>query len=432
MKALQSSPAEFLDTRPEGVPDEPRPSLDALRIERAPEPSGRRHRWPWAVAGLVLAVAIAGAWWSRSADSPPRVTIARVTAIPGGAPAVLDASGYVVARRRATISSKVTGKIVEVLVEEGMEVEEGQVLARLDDSTQRAALRLAVSSLETASRTVAETEARLAKARLDLSRAGRLVAEAVVAQERLDAARTEVDALEARLARERAQVEVAEREVALRELAVADMVIRAPFAGVAISKNAQPGEMISPVSAGGGFTRTGISTVVDMSSLEIGVDVGESYIQRVHPGQRVEAVLDAYPDWRIPGRVITTIPAADRQKATVTVRIAFDRLDPRILPEMGIKVSFLSDDAEASARETPETTGTSLFIPRTALRQGDGERVWVLAGGRVQARPVEHGAVRGERVQILSGLEAGERVVVESSEKLEDGIEVELWEDTGS
>lgn len=337
------------------MPDDRPPSLDALRIDRTPEPSGPRRLWPWGAVGLLLALAIAGAWWALSADSPPRVTTARVTAVPDGTPAVLDASGYVVARRRATISSKVTGKIVEVLVEEGMEVAEGQVLARLDDSTQRAALRLAESGLETATRTVAETAARLAKARLDLSRAERLVADAVAPRERLDAARTEVDALEARLGRERAQVEVAEREVALRELAVSDMVIRAPFAGVAISKDAQPGEMISPVSAGGGFTRTGISTLVDMSSLEIEVDVGESYIQRVRPDQRVEAVLDAYPDWRIPGRVITTIPAADRQKATVTVRIAFDRLDPRILPEMGVKVSFLSDDADPAQRP-PATT----------------------------------------------------------------------------
>ncbi len=400
-------------------PDE-RPSLDALRIDREPQEARPPRRWPWLAAVAVLALGALGAWWALAAGDRARVTTARVAEVRGGGPAVLDASGYVTARRQATVSSKVTGKIVEVLVEEGMEVEEGQVLARLDDSAQRAALGLARASLEAARRGFAETGARLAKARLDLSRAERLVGEAVSPQEQLDAARTEVEALEARLALERERVEVARREVAIREIAVADMVIRAPFAGVAISKDAQPGEMISPVSAGGGFTRTGVSTIVDMSSLEIEVDVGESYIQRVEPGQGVEATLDAYPDWRIPARVITTIPAADRQKATVRVRIAFDEPDSRILPDMGVKVSFLAEEA------APGEPRSRLLIPRAALRGTTGEsRVWVVEGGRVAERAVEPGAVQGDRVQVLSGLEAGERVVVESSEELRDGQEVE-------
>lgn len=407
-----------------------RPSLDSLRIHREPEAGRRPRRWPWWAGAVLLALAAAGAWWALAADDLPRVTTAAVAEVRGGAPAVLDASGYVTARRQATVSSKVTGKIVEVLVEEGMEVEEGQVLARLDDSTPRAALSLSRANLQAARGALAETEARLAKARLDLARAERLVADAVAPQDQLDAAATEVDALAARLALERERVEVAAREVALQEIGVSDMVIRAPFAGVAISKNAQPGEMISPVSAGGGFTRTGVSTIVDMSSLEIEVDVGESYIQRVHPGQRVEAALDAYPSWRIPAHVITTIPAADREKATVTVRIGFDELDPRILPDMGVKVSFLTEDAAAAAPDEPRSR---LLIPRAAVHPGEGgkdgegtsSRVWVVEAGRVAARAVTLGAVAGDRVQVLSGLEAGERVVVESSEELEEGREVE-------
>jgi len=328
-----------------------RPSLDSLRIDRDAPTRARPPRWPRIVLGAaLLLVAAAGAAWFLSGRSQPDEAAASAPAPapearPAGPPTVLDASGYVTARRQATVSSKVTGKIVEVLVEEGMEVAEGQVLARLDDSTQRASLRLAEANLEAARKAQAETEARLAKARLDLERAEHLVGSSVAPQADLDAARTEVDALAARVALERAQVEVAERQLALQRVALEETVIRAPFAGVAVSKNAQPGEMISPVSAGGGFTRTGICTLVDMSSLEIEVDVGESYIQRVHDGQRVAATLDAYPDWTIPAHVITTIPAADREKATVKVRIGFDEQDSRILPDMGVKVSFLDETA---------------------------------------------------------------------------------------
>ena len=403
---------------------EDRPSLDALRIDRAAEAGARPgRRWPWLAAAAALAIAAAGAWWVLAGDRAPRVTTAPVVEVRGGAPAVLDASGYVTARRQATVSSKVTGKIVEVLVEEGMVVADGQVLARLDDSSQRAAVRLAEAGHAAARGALAETEARLAKARLDRERAERLVADAVVPREQLDAAAMEVDALAARLALERDRVEVASREVGMQRIALDDTVIRAPFAGVAISKNAQPGEMISPISAGGGFTRTGVCTLVDMDSLEIEVDVGESYIQRVHPGQRVEAVLDAYPEWRIPARVITTIPAADRERATVKVRIAFDRLDPRILPDMGVKVSFLDPRAAAAAPDEPRSR---LLVPRAAVREEAGEaRVWVVEEGRVEERAVELGARSADRVQVLDGLAAGERVVVESSEELTEGAEVQ-------
>lgn len=350
---------------------QPRPSLDDLKIDRergAGSPDGRAgRRWPLVaglagLAALALAAAIfrpgplgQGASVDATAPSTEAAAGPTAAAVPAaGDRAVLDASGYVTARRQATVSSKVTGKIVEVMVEEGMAVAEGQVLARLDDSTQRAAVALAEASLEAARRALEETGARIAKAGLDRERADRLVRLAVSPQADLDTASSELDALRARLALESGRVEVARRELALQRVALHDTVIRAPFAGVAVSKNAQPGEMISPMSAGGGFTRTGVCTLVDMASLEIEVDVGESYIQRVHPGQRVAATLDAYPGRTFPARVITTIPAADREKATVKVRIGFDRLDPRVLPDMGVRVSFL-DEVEPS--ETTRTGG---------------------------------------------------------------------------
>jgi HlyD family secretion protein len=200
------------------------------------------------------------------------------------------------------------------------------------------------------------------------------------------------------------------------------MVVRAPFDGVAISKDAQPGEMISPISAGGGFTRTGICTIVDMSSLEIEVDVSESYINRVKPNQPVEAILDAYPDWRIPAHVITTVPTADRQKATVRVRIGFDALDPRILPDMGVKVSFFNE-------RQPETTDAPvsprLLVPKGAVRTDAGQSiVFVVHDDRAERRAVKVGATEGEQVEIFSGLKAGERIVVEGVGTLTDGARV--------
>ena len=415
---------------------EPRHSLDALRIDREPEPppgGGRRTVWIVLALLVVAAAAVAGFSWWRQGASLPRVTTATVREVGGGSPAVLDASGYVTARRQATVSSKITGKVVEVLVEEGMAVDEGQVLARLDDTTARAALRLAQANLEAARRAVAETRVRLKQAGLDLERAETLFGKKVSAQADLDAARTERQALDARLALERQQVEVARREVESRQVAVDDTVIRAPFAGVAVSKDAQPGEMISPVSAGGGFTRTGICTLVDMSSLEIEVDVGESYIQRVRPDQPVEATLDAYPEWRIPGRVITIVPAADREKATVRVRIGFDQLDPRILPDMGVHVAFL-DEGSLSSVAAGKPAQARLLVPRAAIRSAaeGGDVAFVVDGedsaasATLERRTVTTGAIEGERIQVLSGLAAGERVVVEGPSELADGERVRV------
>jgi RND family efflux transporter MFP subunit len=236
-----------------------------------------------------------------------------------------------------------------------------------------------------------------------------------------------MDALAARLERERVEVAVAERQLAIRRQELDDTVIRAPFAGVVVTKDAQPGEMISPVSAGGGFTRTGICTIVDMSSLEIEVDVNEAYINRVRSGQEVQATLDAYPDWRIDARVITPVPTADRQKATVKVRIAFGELDPRILPDMGVKVSFLAeeDTAEGGAAAAP-----TALVPEDAVR-ADGEQsvAFVFADERVERRAIRLGGRRGDRVEVVAGLSAGERVVVEGPPGLADGDRVTALEE---
>ena len=398
---------------------QPLDDLSALRIEREERggaPRGRIGRW--VVLALAVAVLAAAGWWWASARAVASVKVAPVRERAGsGSAAVLNASGYVTARRRATVSAKMTGKVTEVHVEEGMAIREGQVLARLDDSLARRALALEDAQVESARAALAETEARLALAAVSLRRFTELVAMEVSSQADLDAAKAERDALAARLALEREQVKVAERGVAIRRQELEDTVVRAPFDGIVVSKDAQPGEMVSPISAGGGFTRTGICTVVDMASLEVEVDVSESYIQRVEPKQRVEATLDAYPDWRIPASVIAVIPTADRQKATVRVRIAFEKLDPRILPDMGVKVAFLSSEPNGGGNPGPR-----LVVPRSALRR-DGEKdvVFVLANGRVERRAVKPGAVSGSDVEIAGSLAAGERVVVEGPAVLADG-----------
>ncbi len=395
--------------------------LAALRIDREPETEGRRGWIVWAVLAVVLVGAVVAGWTWFNRPRPIQVQVAAVTARAAGTQAsVLNASGYVTARRRATVSSKVTGKVVEVNVEEGMAVREGQVLARLDDTTARAQLALAEAQAEAARRAVAENEVRLAEAKLTLGRVEKLLERGLGTPADLDAARATVDSTAARIAALEQQVAVAERQVDYQRTELDNMIIRAPFSGVAISKDAQPGEMVSPVSAGGGFTRTGISTIVDMSSLEIEVEVNESYINRVTDRQPVMAVLDAYPDWQIPARVITTIPAADRQKATVLVRIGFDALDPRILPDMGVKVTFLRPSAEGAA-----PTQAVTLVPRSAIRADDGTAVaFVVRGETVERRAVRTGGVDGDRVEVQAGLQAGDRVVLNPPADLTDGAMV--------
>src|SRR3954452_16834364 len=413
--------------------------LAALRIPREPELARRGRRGIWVLLFVLVAAAAVGGWVWAARDRPMPVELATVSVRPAGAQAaVLNASGYVTARRRATVSAKITGKITEVNVEEGMAVKEGQVLARLDDTNARAALALAEAQAEAARRVVRENEVRRDDARRTLARRRQLAADKLVTQADVDTAQADVDSYEARIAAARAQIAVAERQIEVERANLDNTIVRAPFSGVAISKDAQPGEMVSPMSAGGGFTRTGICTLVDMRSLEIEVDVNESYINRVANDQPVSAVLDAYPDWQIPAHVITTVPAADRQKATVLVRIGFDastprdargragrgrsagsgssratsgedKLDPRILPDMGVKVTFLRED-EAADAAAPRAVP---LVPKTAVKSEGGQSyAFVVVNGVAERRKVTTGGADGDRMEVTAGWTPGERVVV--------------------
>lgn len=370
---------------------------------------------------LLLALVAIGWYWLLGRAVVVETVTAAPLAATGADAALLDATGYVVARRQATVSSKITGKLVAVLIEEGDRVSEGQILARLDDRDAKAQLQLARAQLAAAKAGIAQLDAQLQKAQRDLNRQQSLNARGATAEQALDSARTKVATLKAQIKAQRAQIGVAEARLRIAQVNLGDTIIRAPFSGVVVAKTAQPGEMVSPVSAGGGFTRTGICTIVDMSSREIEVDVNEAYINRVKPGQPVEAVLNAYPRWEIPAEVIAIIPTADRTKATVKVRIAFQELDPRILPEMGVRVSFLAK--RAANRDEPPP---GVVVPASAIvERGGNEVVFVVDGERAHQRIVTLGQSYGDLRQIGSGLKAGERVVVDPTAELTDGIWVQ-------
>jgi RND family efflux transporter MFP subunit len=331
----------------------------------------------------------------------------------------LNASGYVTARRAATVSSKVTGKVIEVLIEEGMKVKENQILARLDDTNVRASLLLAEAQLVSATNGLAETQVRIREAELELKRQSDLVKSKIATQADYEHAEASALALKAKLEQQRSDITVAERNVATWQQQLDDTIIRAPYAGIVTSKNAQPGEMISPISAGGGFTRTGICTIVDMQSLEIEVDVNESYINRVESRQPVEATLDAYPDWKIPSKVIAVIPTADRQKSTVKVRVGFDKLDPRVLPEMSVKVAFHEAVTSAPA------VNRGVAVPKTAIQQLDGhDVVLIVQNGRAERRAVTVTSSSADEAILSNGVTSGERVVTDWPPGLADGTPV--------
>jgi RND family efflux transporter MFP subunit len=399
-------------------------ALDSLRIERREEPeSGSGKPYKWFLIVLIL-IAISAAAWAVLRDEAVEVETATAVAASGAAgsgPAVLNASGYVVARRQATVSSKVTGKVAEVTIEEGMEVKEDQLIARLDDSTAKPTYALAQRQLDSARVKLEEVKVRLAEAERSLRRNERLRTDKLVSESQLDASQSEVAATKARLESLRSDVEVAEGTVRVRAQDLEDLIVRAPFDGVVVSKDAQPGEMVSPISAGGGFTRTGIATIVDMSSREIEVDVNEAFINRVRDNQQTEAVLDAYPDWIIASHVINIVPTADRQKATVRVRIGFDSLDPRILPDMGVKVSFLDD----RGKQENVAARPSVRLPATAvMREGDTAFVWRIQGDTIERVAVRTGSERDGQVDVLSGINAGETVVATPVEGLQEGDSV--------
>ena len=397
--------------------------LSELKIDRSEQPQEPR-RWPWILAGVVVAAAVVGFMLRAILNGPIDVTAetVRLTQTGSGASSVLDASGYVVARRQATVSSKIAGKILDVLIEEGMRVEKDQIVARLDASSQNALLALAQAQAGSARAVLVEIQAQLTQAELDLARSEELHRRQLTSNAELDAARANAETLLARLASGRENVVVAQRNIDVSQDQLNNTVIRAPFAGVVVTKNAQPGEMISPISAGGGFTRTGICTIVDMTSLEIEVDVNEAYIQRVQSGQPVDAVLDAYPDWNIPAEVIAIVPTADRQKATVRVRIGFRERDERVLRDMGVKVAFLGGNGDSA-----ETTQANIYINRDALRSdNEGSFVWIVRNDTVQRRAVSNGPSSSRGQQVTSGLSPGDRIIVAEEEPLTNGQTVRV------
>ena len=365
--------------------------LNNLKIDRSRSPSEDKSSLnKLYLLGIAVILVIFFSWLFLSEEELKEVTTFTVKSLEmsdSSATSILDASGYVVARRRATVSSKMTGKVMKVFIEEGMYVEEGQLLAQLDDSTMLADLNYSESQLNEAKRIYDRT--------LELTR------EDLASQASLDAAKASLEGLEALNA--------------VRKQIVQDMKILAPFSGVVVYKAAQPGEMISPVSAGGGFTNTGICTIVDMDSLEVEVDVNESFINRVKPGQPVITNLNAYPKWDIPSEVIAIIPTADRNKATVKVRIALLEKDERVLPDMGSRVSFLKK--LENSRSTDSIDG--VMIPLASVSEAGGESlVQVIDGSKIKLMSVEVAEETSNYARVTEGLSSGMKVVARFDSEL--------------
>ena len=377
--------------------------LKELRIDRRPG-AKKKRRWPIVLgAGTAIIVALVLLMGAR----PVEVETAKArSAAEGGPASVLDASGYVTARRIATVSSKITGKVREVMIEEGQRVAEGEILARLDPVDADAERELAQAQLVSAQSQLAEAQAQLTLADRTLKRQRELADKKLIAESALDTAVADRDSRSARLSSLNRVVRVAQDQLAIAKLGQDNTIIRAPFAGVIVDKAAQPGEMISPISAGGGSIRTGIGTLVDMDSLEVQVDVNEAYIGRVQPHMPVEAVLNAYPDWKIPGEVIAIIPTADRSKATVKVRIALNTKDARIVPDMGVRVSFLETSKAGAGKPT------GVWVPTRAVVTKDGKSaVFVVQGDTVARVAVTVGELRDVDQLVATALKGGETVV---------------------
>ena len=412
-----------------------KPDLASLRIHDTKRTStGSGKRWVWIVLALIVLVLIAAAA-SAFLNHKTEVQVANSAKPATGPAGVLNASGYITPRRRATIAAKITGRVTGVYFDEGTRVTEGQLLATLDDSDVRRALESAKADRDSSQAAIADYEVQLRNAEIQLRRAEQLQKEGVQTQEFLDNAHTSADSLRAKIVLAKQQVVAAEARIREQQQAVDNCTIRAPFAGIVVSKDAQVGEMVSPVSAGGGFTRTGIATIVDLHSNEIEVDVSESYIAKVRNDQGVNAVLDAYPDWTIPAKVRTVIPTADRQKATVKVRISFTApdhahlfdpaADPRILPDMGVKVTFL-EETEKSKKNEVKSRAVAL-VPQKAIRQDSSSKyVFLVKNGVLERRAVTLGSERGSEVEILAGLQPDQAVVVAGPDSLRDGQAVQI------
>ena len=407
----------------------PAADLASLKIQDTARARGGAGKfWGYFAAGVGVLVLLAGAVFALKNRAPVvEVAVAR----PAGDPTqqtLLNASGYVTPRRRATVAAKITGRVTGVFFDEGNKVKEGQLLATLDDADAKRALDSAVADRNSSRAAIQDFEVQLRYAEIQLHRATELKAANVQSQDQLDNAQTTADSLRAKIALAKQQVAASEARIQEAQQAVDNCTIRAPFAGIIVSKDAQVGEMVSPISAGGGFTRTGIATIVDMNSNEVEVDVNEAYIARVESGQRVTSTLDAYPDWQIPSHVRTVIPTADRQKATVKVRISFDKLDPRILPDMGVKVAFMAED-ETKKKGAAKDSGPKpvAVIPKSAVRTDSGKPyVFLVRDTKIERRGVTLGSERGSDVEIMAGVNSGDSLVARGPDNLQDGDTVRI------
>jgi len=406
--------------------------LNQLRIDRSEPESAAGHAKWWAAGIAIAIVAASGIWYLLRPTGVIVTTAVARAATTGGSAAIggaslLDASGYIVARRRATVSSKVTGKVVEVHLEEGQRVEAGEVIARLDDSNWKAALAQSNAQLEQAQANLVSAQTAYDDAKPIFERNEQQKAAAVISLQSFDEAKAQYNVARNNLFIAQRALDSARAGVVVAQRNLDDTVIRAPFAGIVTEKAAQPGEMVSPISAGGGFTRTGIGTIVDMDSLEVEVDVSENFINRVRPQQPVVIKLNAYPDWEIPGAVIAMIPTADRAKATVKVRIAIKQEDPRIIPEMGARVSFLTEKEPPApgAGKTPAAPG--VMIPAEAVAtSGDNSIVYVLHDSTVERRAVRLGAKTAAGQVVIAGVAIGDTVALGDLTKLSDGVRVRV------
>ena len=401
--------------------------LKELRIERhqREDHSGGPGRWVWIVPAIVLVLLLmgVGSWWLLSHRAIPVHTVAAIAVANNpGAGAVLQATGYVTARRQATVSAQLTGTLTEVLIEEGDRVKKDQILAKLDDSEYKAALDTAVAQAKAAHALVDQFQAQLAQNLRDATRDDTLATQGLVSKQTAEQARTLANSTRAQLASQQKQAVAADAEVVEAQVNFNYCVVRAPFDGVITTKDAQVGEIISPFSTGG-FTRTGVGTIVDMDSLEVDVDVNEAYIGRVTPKMTAEAVLDAYPDWRIPAHVIAIVPAADRGKATVKVRVAMEQKDSRVVPDMGVRVSFL----EAKPAVTAQAPKGVLVPSKAIVKRDGGDSVFIIADGKAHRQSVQPAAQDfGDLRLIPASVNAGDNVVVSPPEDLHDGSDVSV------
>jgi RND family efflux transporter MFP subunit len=412
--------------------------LNQLRIDRTtdvPDDDGSTRRWILIGVSIVLVAGLAvGGWYfTRPSGVAVQAAVAKEVAgssAGGGASAgasMLDASGYIVARRQATVASKTIGRVIEVSIEEGQRVEKDQIIGRLDDSNARAAFEQAQAQLSQAEANLRASQVAFDDAKPIFKRNEQQMSAGVISAQTFDNARAAYNAAEQDLAVRTRGVALAKAGVEVARRNLDDTIVRAPFTGVVTVKAAQAGEIVSPSSAGGGYTRTGIGTIVDMDSLEVEVDVSENFINRVRPSQPATVKLNAYPDWDIPAHVIAVIPTADRSKATVKVRVGFKERDARILPDMGARVSFLSEPEKQDGKSAPVAVSAVVIPPDAVQSNGDTGTVYIINGNdTVERRVVRLGARTSDGQLVLSGLPGGTRIAASNLAALSDGAKIHV------